>query len=167
VAPGEIGDLYIRGVGLSPGYWRDPERTRAAFLPNPRMPGDRIYKTGDLARIDAEGRVVLLGRSDFQIKSRGYRIELGEIESALHSLDAVRECAVVGVETEGFEGTTLGCAYVPQPGSAVTAADLRRRLGERLPNYMLPSRWRQVEQLPLNANGKLDRRALKDLLAVP
>jgi amino acid adenylation domain-containing protein len=161
VSAGETGDLYIRGVGLSPGYWRDPERTAAAFL---SKNGDRIYKTGDLARVDETGRIVLVGRSDFQIKSRGYRIELGEIESALHTIDGLRECAVVGVETGGFEGTTLGCAYVPQPGIAVTTADLRRRLAERLPAYMVPSRWQCLERLPLNANGKVDRGALRDLL---
>ncbi|HEY3279485.1 MAG TPA: amino acid adenylation domain-containing protein [Gemmatimonadales bacterium] len=163
VSAGAIGDLYIRGVGLSPGYWRDAERTAAAFL---GRDGDRIYKTGDLARVDEAGRIVLVGRSDFQIKSRGYRIELGEIESALHTIDGLRECAVVGVETGGFEGTMLGCAYVPQPGIAVTTAALRRRLAERLPSYMIPSRWRCLERLPLNANGKVDRGALRELLRV-
>ena len=165
VPPGTIGDLYIRGVGLSPGYWRDPARTAAAFLPTPRgLAGDRLYKTGDLARVDEAGRIVLVGRSDFQIKSRGYRIELGDIESALHAIDVLRESAVVGVETGGFEGTALGCAYVPQPGTEVTPTDLRRRLAERLPSYMVPSRWRRLEHLPLNANGKVDRGALRDLL---
>ncbi|HXF94904.1 MAG TPA: amino acid adenylation domain-containing protein, partial [Gemmatimonadales bacterium] len=163
VAPGDTGDLYIRGVGLSPGYWRDPERTRAAFLPNPYgPPGDRIYRTGDLARVDGDGTITLVGRSDFQIKSRGYRIELEEIESVLHGIETVRQCAVVGVETDGFEGTAVACAYVSQPGADVTPADLRRRLAERLPPYMVPSRWRRVDQLPLNPNGKVDRRAVKE-----
>src|SRR5437762_4630094 len=95
VAAGDIGDLYIRGTGLSPGYWRDPEKTDRVFLPCPggAGPRDRIYKTGDLARRGADGLFYFLGRADTQIKSRGYRIELGEIEAALHSLPALRESA--------------------------------------------------------------------------
>src|SRR2546425_788061 len=103
VPPGEVGDLYIRGVGLSPGYWRDAEKTRAVFLSNPfgSDPADRIYRTGDLARIGDDGLVYFLGRADSQIKSRGYRIELGEIETALNALSCLRECAVVAVATDG------------------------------------------------------------------
>src|SRR2546427_700946 len=84
VPPGEVGDLYIRGVGLSPGYWRDPEKTRATFVPNPMSPdpADRLYRTGDLAKTGVDGLVYFLGRADSQIKSRGYRIERGEIETA-------------------------------------------------------------------------------------
>src|SRR5206468_830593 len=101
VAPGDIGELYIRGVGLSPGYWRDLEKTRSAFLPYPggAGPQDRIYKTGDLARRGADGLVYFVGRADTQIKSRGYRIELGEIETALHSLPGLRESAVVAIQS--------------------------------------------------------------------
>ena len=88
LAPGEVGQLYIGGVGLSPGYWRDPEKTRAVFLANPysQNPNDRIYKTGDLASTGPDGLVYVHGRSDSQIKSRGYRIELGEIEKELTPL---------------------------------------------------------------------------------
>ncbi|MEM7400268.1 MAG: AMP-binding protein, partial [Pseudomonadota bacterium] len=93
---GEIGHLYIRGVGLSPGYWRDEEKTNAAFQPNPHQEGDRIYRTGDLARMGEDGNVRFLGREDSQIKSRGYRIELGEIETALSALPYLKESAVVG-----------------------------------------------------------------------
>src|SRR5207247_9513078 len=109
VPPGEVGDLYIRGGGLSPGYWRDPEKTRAAFVPNPMSPDpvDRLYRTGDLARTGADGLVYFLGRADSQIKSRGYRIELGEIETALNAMDFIQECAVVAIPTDGFEGTVI------------------------------------------------------------
>ena len=159
---GEIGDLYIRGVGLSPGYWRDEEKTRAAFLPNPYGPaGDRIYRTGDLARLGADGFVYYVGRADTQIKSRGYRIELGEIEAALHSLGLLRECAVVGVPSAGFEGTAICCTYVLDGVEGVTPALLRERLTKLVPNYMLPGRWLQLEVLPKNANGKIDRPALR------
>jgi amino acid adenylation domain-containing protein len=160
---GEIGDLYIRGVGLSPGYWRDEEKTRAAFLPNPlaSVPGDRIYRTGDLARLGSDGLVYYIGRADTQIKSRGYRIELGEIEAALHSLGILRECAVVGVPSTGFEGTAICCTFVPDGAGTVTPARLRERLTKLVPSYMLPGRWLELDVLPKNANGKIDRPALR------
>jgi len=167
VPRGGIGDLYIRGVGLSPGYWCDPEKTRAAFVPNPHDPSDRLYRTGDLARVDEQGRIVLVGRADSQIKIRGYRIELGEIEAALHALDALCESAVVPVATDGFGEPALACVYVPHRGAEVAPAALRQRLAELLPPYMLPTRWKRLERLPLNPNGKVDRRALRDLLAAP
>jgi len=164
VADGEIGDLYIRGVGLSPGYWRDPDKTRSAFLPNPggESPHDRIYKTGDLARRGADGLIYFLGRADTQIKSRGYRIELGEIEAALHSLAGLQESAVVAVQSDGFEGWLICCAYVPASGCDVSPASLRERLAKLLPGYMLPARWMRYDVLPKNANGKIDRPRLKE-----
>jgi len=166
---GEVGDLYIRGVGVSPGYWRDPERTRAAFVPNPHYPdpGDRLYKTGDLARVGADGLVYFLGRVDTQIKSRGYRIELGEIESAVRTLEGVAECAVVALRTDGFEGATICCAFAPVLGRTdVTPAKLRVALGRIVPRYMLPFRWLALDTLPKNANGKIDRRKLTETFQV-
>lgn len=163
VSAGEIGDLYLAGVGLSPGYWRDEEKTRAAFLPDPRDPDARIYRTGDLARVDEEGLVHFLGRADSQIKSRGYRIELGEIESAFNAIAGVRECAVVGVEGEGFEGVAICAAWVADAELEPTA--LRRSLAAALPSYMLPARWMALDALPKNQNGKIDRPALRELFA--
>jgi len=159
----EIGDLYIGGVGLSPGYWRDDDRTRAAFVPDPRTqdPTARIYRTGDLATRDDSGLVRFLGRADSQIKHRGYRIELGEIETAMNALDGIRECAVVGVDTGGFEGTTICCAYQAVPDRDVTPRALRTALLETIPSYMVPSRWTATDGLPTNANGKIDRRAVR------
>ena len=164
VASGEIGDLYIRGVGLSPGYWRDPDKTRAAFLPYPGGggPRDRIYKTGDLARRGPDGLFYYVGRADTQIKSRGYRIELGEIEAALHSLASLRESAVVAIQSEGFEGWLICCAYVPAPGTGVSTKSLRKDLAALVPSYMLPARWMRYEVLPKNENGKIDRPRLKN-----
>ncbi len=164
VGAGDIGDLYIRGVGVSPGYWRDPEKTRAAFLPYPggASPQDRIYKTGDLARRGADGLFYFVGRADTQIKSRGYRIELGEIEAALHSLPGLRESAVVAIQSEGFEGWLICCAYVPAPGEGVSTKSLRKDLAALVPGYMLPARWMRYEVLPKNDNGKIDRPQLKN-----
>lgn len=161
---GEIGDLYIGGVGLSPGYWRDEQKTRAAFVPDPRDASGtaRLYRTGDLARVDADGRFHFLGRADSQIKSRGYRIELGEVESALSAVAGVRECAVVGVEGESFEGVTIGAAYVGD--EELRPAALRRELAAVLPSYMLPAHWLSLDVLPKNQNGKIDRPELRERL---
>jgi amino acid adenylation domain-containing protein len=164
VPQGETGNLYIRGVGLSPGYWRDREKTDAVFLPNPQSsdPGDRIYKTGDLARIGLDGLVYFLGRADSQIKSRGYRIELGEIESALNAVDGLEECAVVAVNSDGFEGAMICCAYALKSGVQVTPNILREMLSKALPHYMLPSKWMAFDKLPKNANAKIDRPKLRE-----
>ena len=164
VAAGEIGELYIRGVGVSPGYWREPEKTRRAFVPFPGAtdPRDRIYRAGDLARRGADGLVYFLGRADTQIKSRGYRIELGEIEAALNTVPGVEQSAVVALQTSGFEGAVICCAYMPSAGAALTPAALRRELGRLIPPYMLPARWFVTGQLPVNANGKIDRRRVRE-----
>src|SRR5579872_6601227 len=163
VGRGQTGDLYIGGVGLSPGYWRDPRKTSEVFLAHPDSsdPSERIYKTGDLARIEDDGSIYLVGRSDTQIKSRGYRIELGEIETAVHALTGIQEAAVVAVDAPGLEGSTICCAYVPSPGSAIATLSLKKRLAQALPHYMLPARWMEVTRLPHNGNGKTDRTWLK------
>ena len=161
--PGQIGDLYISGVGLSPGYWNDPEKTKTAFLPNPSgAGGDRIYKTGDLASLGEDGLIYLHGRADSQIKSRGYRIELGEIEAALNATHGVRECAVVAINTDNFEGATICCAVVPNNGVELHPQALRQQLSQRLPQYMMPSQWMCINALPLNGNGKIDRPKLRE-----
>jgi amino acid adenylation domain-containing protein len=158
----EIGDLYISGAGLSPGYWRDPEKTSAAFLPDPRNPqNSRLYRTGDLAWLGEDGLINFVGRADTQIKVRGYRIELGEIESALHSFGTLEECAVVAVQNENFGGWMICCAYVVRNGLDVTPNSLREHLKKLIPNYMFPVRWTLYEVLPKNANGKIDRPLLK------
>jgi amino acid adenylation domain-containing protein len=163
VGEGETGELYIRGVGLSPGYWSDPERTRSAFLPFP--PGthtaERIYRTGDRARRGADGLIYFAGRRDQQIKSRGYRIELGEIEAALGTLAELRESAVIAAESPGFEGWMICCAYVPHSGHSVDPRQLRPRLARLLPAYMLPTRWMRCGALPRDPNGKVDRPDLR------
>jgi len=108
---------------------------------------------------------VLVGRADTQIKSRGYRIELGEIEAVLHTIGTLEESAVVAVESAGIDGLAIACGYAPRAGVALEPADLRTLLAARLPAYMLPSRWRRFDRLPLNANGKVDRKALKEIFA--
>ncbi|MBT8081306.1 MAG: amino acid adenylation domain-containing protein [Gammaproteobacteria bacterium] len=161
----EIGDLYIRGIGLSPGYWQDDEKTRAVFVQHPASDdaADLIYRTGDLARIDEHGLFRYLGRADSQIKSRGHRIELGEIETALNTLDYVHECAVVGVDSGGFEGTSICCAFVTDKDADVTPVMLRKDLAALVPRYMIPAQWMDMAALPKNANGKIDRSNIRGI----
>jgi acyl-coenzyme A synthetase/AMP-(fatty) acid ligase len=106
--------------------------------------------------------VYFLGRADSQVKSRGYRIELGEVEAAVHAVSGVRECAVSAIETGGFEGAVLCCAYSATPGSELEPNALRRELAKALPPYMLPVRWKSLGRLPRNGNGKIDRKALRE-----
>jgi amino acid adenylation domain-containing protein len=170
-AAGETGDLYIAGAGLSPGYWRDAGKTEQAFLADPRGGAGRIYRTGDLARVEDDGLVYFVGRSDSQVKSRGHRIELGEVEVAANSLDAVREVAVVAVDTGDFDAKAICCAWAPTE-DAPAGERLRSELQPLLPAYMVPSRWLRLDALPKNANGKIDRRRVRELfegteIAVP
>ena len=160
--PGEIGHLFIAGAGLAEGYWEDPEKTAAAFVPEFGNDGGLMYRTGDLARMGADGIVHFVGRADTQVKSRGYRIELGEIETALGTVDDLKEYAVVAVDQGGFEGATICCAYSAKDGRYLPPADLRTRLSARLPPYMIPMRWAVLDPLPKNANGKIDRPRLRD-----
>lgn len=160
-APGVTGDLYIGGVGLSPGYWRNPEDTTRAFMEPPER-GGRIYRTGDLARYGEDGLVYFVGRKDHQVKSRGYRIELGEIEVALNTVNSLRECAVLAVHSDGFEGVKICCAYVPLDGAQISPLKLRNELSALLPDYMIPSEWKAYSELPKNATGKIDRRRLSE-----
>jgi amino acid adenylation domain-containing protein len=164
VPPREIGDLYIAGAGLSPGYWRDPEKTAGAFSHSALAvrSGGRLYRTGDLAWRDEEGLVYFAGRTDTQIKVRGYRIELGEVETALNSLGRLEECAVVAIQTDNFGGWMICCAYVGCPGIEVSANSLREHLKKLLPSYMFPVRWMPYDALPKNANGKIDRPRLRE-----
>ena len=162
---GEVGDLYIEGSGLSPGYWKDIAKTKAAFMRHTNEEGSRkrIYKTGDLASLGSDGLVYFHGRSDYQIKSRGYRIELGEIESALSHNELLREYAVVPVHIDGFEGTAIGCAYVgTKRKNGSLAPLLKQKLKNKIPSYMLPQVWMEFERLPRNGNGKIDRKKLSD-----
>ena len=161
----EIGDLFISGAGLSPGYWRDPTKTAAAFLQDKNDPTRRLYRTGDLAYRDEQGLVWFVGRADTQIKVRGYRIELGEIETALNSMSKLQECAVVAIPTDNFGGYMICAAYVVRAGEQATLADLREHLKKLVPSYMMPARWTAYEALPKNANGKIDRPRLKDAFA--
>ena len=164
VETGSIGNLYIGGAGVSPGYWRDAAKTEQCFIGDPfgSNPSARLYKTGDLARADSKGQVYFVGRADTQIKSRGYRIELGEIETALNTIPGLKESAIVAVQTDGFENQAICCAYSTMDPD-VSPASVRSLLRKNLPTYMLPSKWLKLEALPRNANGKVDKPLLREL----
>ncbi|MBI0329352.1 non-ribosomal peptide synthetase [Burkholderia plantarii] len=156
VPPGVPGELYLGGGGLARGYLGRPDLTAERFVPDPfaTVPGARLYRTGDLARWRTDGALDYLGRIDHQVKIRGLRIELGEIEAALTALASVREAVVVALD-----GRLI--AYVTGEASeALDPAALRTALSTRLPDYMVPWRIVVLDALPLNPNGKVDRRAL-------
>jgi amino acid adenylation domain-containing protein len=159
VSPGQTGQIAVKSRYLSPGYWRKPELTHAAFLPDPQGGGERIYLTGDLGRMQADGSLLHLGRKDSQVKVRGYRVEITEIEMALLSLDVVKE-AVVLAEEEEAGGRRLVAYLVPTNSPPPTVGTLRVGLAKYLPGYMLPATFVILEALPLTPNGKVDRRAL-------
>ncbi len=161
VPVGVPGELYIGGAGLARGYLNRPDLTAERFVPHPfsAAPGERLYQTGDRVRYRTDGSLEFLGRLDQQVKVRGFRIEPGEIESVLSEHPGVRDCVVVA-QRQGAASTRL-VAYVTRASeTAITTSELRRYLKERLPEYMLPALIVELEALPLNANGKVDRSAL-------
>ncbi|MDX6694480.1 MAG: hypothetical protein QOF02_2083 [Blastocatellia bacterium] len=162
---GVAGELHIGGVGLGRGYWRRAKLTAEKFVPHPYSAtgGERLYRSGDLAKYGSDGRIEYLGRLDYQVKVRGFRIELGEIEAALMEQSSVREAVVVAQEeaTGGAAGHRLVAYLVrEQEDEALDVSRLRATLKERLPEYMIPSAFVMLAEMPLSPNGKIDRRAL-------
>ncbi|RSN41938.1 non-ribosomal peptide synthetase [Amycolatopsis sp. WAC 04197] len=156
VPAGQAGELHLSGAGLARGYWGRPGATADRFVADPGVPGGRMYRTGDLVRYD-DGELEFLGRADDQVKVRGFRVELGEIESVLAAAPGVGEVVVVARERK--PGVKQLVAYVvTAPGEALD--DLAEVAAAVLPDYMVPSAFVVLDALPLNANGKVDRRAL-------
>ena len=156
VAAGEVGEIAVRSRYLSPGYWRDPERTEAAFLPDPTGGDMRTYLTGDLGRRGTDGILIHAGRRDFQVKVRGYRIEVSEIEGALRAMEVIRDVVVVDRETEPGK-VRLVAYFVAAGAEPVSTRTLREHLAQTLPDYMMPSAFVAMAAIPLTPNGKIDR----------
>ncbi|WP_338552863.1 non-ribosomal peptide synthase/polyketide synthase [Paenibacillus sp. KS-LC4] len=157
VPAGVAGEMYVAGEGLARGYLNRPELTAEKFVDDPFAPGERMYRSGDLARWLPDGNIEYMGRIDHQVKIRGYRIELGEVEAQLLKVESVREAMVMAREDENGEKQL--CAYVVAD-KLLTVSELRGRLLQEMPGYMIPSYFVQLEKMPLTANGKTDRKAL-------
>ena len=156
---GVAGELHIGGVPVARGYLNQPELTAERFIASPFVAGDRLYKTGDLARYLADGTIEYLGRTDFQVKIRGFRIELGEIEARLRAHASVRETVVLARD-DGSGEKRLVAYYTAREAGEVSAEELRSQLLESLPEYMVPAAYVHLDALPLTSDGKLDRQAL-------
>ncbi|MDP4138087.1 MAG: surfactin non-ribosomal peptide synthetase SrfAA, partial [Bacillota bacterium] len=156
---GVAGELYIAGDGVGRGYLHLPELTEEKFLQDPFVPGDRMYRTGDVVRWLPDGTIEYLGREDDQVKVRGYRIELGEIEAVIQQAPDVAKAVVLARPDE--QGNLEVCAYVVQkPGSEFAPAGLREHAARQLPDYMVPAYFTEVTEIPLTPSGKVDRRKL-------
>jgi amino acid adenylation domain-containing protein len=161
VAPNQVGEIAVKGRHLHSGYWRRPELNDAKFLPGPSGGDERIYLTGDLGTMLPDNFLIHLGRKDSMVKIRGYRVEVGETERALLSHPQVINAAVAAWDRELGE-KYLTAYVVPRQVSPPTIVSLHEYLGEKLPEYMIPSKFIFLETLPVAASGKIDRLALPD-----
>ena len=156
--PGTIGELCVRGTGISTGYYNNLEKTREMFVQNPLNQAyeEKIYRTGDLVEYNKYGELIYLSRKDFQVKHLGHRIELGEIETAVSSLSDITRCCCLYDEKHGRITLFLDKDIVKE--------ELYLQLKNLIPDYMVPGKVVYLENLPLNANGKIDRLKLKNYL---
>jgi pyochelin synthetase len=152
------GELYIGGVGVAQGYWQDPEKTTRSYVVHPVFQ-ERIYRTGDLGVRRKDGYIEFLGREDNQVKVRGHRIELGEIESVLQQQSGVTN-AVTKVVGDQPQDAYIAAYIVPNDGETLNVEELQKHAAAFLPDYMIPTKFVLLEQLPLGATGKVDRKAL-------
>ncbi len=158
---GEVGEIVVKSRYLSCGYWNQPALEQEKYLPDPDDATKRIFRLRDTGRLQADGCLELVGRKDFQLKVRGYRVEPGEVEAALLAIPGVREAVVLGKE-DAISDKRLVAYIVPHERAALTASGLRSALAPALADYMLPSAYIFMDQLPLTERGKVDRRALPD-----
>jgi amino acid adenylation domain-containing protein len=161
--PGQVGEIVVRSPFVCPGYWNRPDLTAERFGGGPNGSPDRYFRTGDLGIRDTNGCLYHRGRKDFQVKVRGYRVEVREIEACLVTIPGVRDSAVRG--WSGRDGETYLAAYVVTDRHRPPFAEMRRRLAETLPGYMVPAVFVELDRLPVTPNGKLDHHALPEPVA--
>lgn len=156
---GEVGELCVKGTSLAVGYYNNPEKTKAAFVQNPLNDkyDEIIYRTGDLVSYNEFGEILYMGRKDYQIKHMGHRIELGEIETAVSSLDDISRCCCL------YDEQKSKIVLVVESETEVSRVELNQRLKDIIPEYMLPGKVVTIPVMPLNANGKIDRKMLKEM----
>ncbi|MEU7765385.1 amino acid adenylation domain-containing protein [Nocardia sp. NPDC049190] len=159
VPSGVVGEIYLGGRQLARGYLNRPGLTAERFVADPFRAGGRLYRTGDLARRDDEGDIEFIGRADEQVKVRGHRIELGEVEATVTDHAAAAHCVVIVAEHEML-GPVLAAYVVPAPGVDIDLDEIRAHVAATLPEYMVPSAFAVIDEIPLTAHGKLDKRAL-------
>jgi len=161
VAPGEVGELFISGVGLARGYYNRPDLTAERFVPDPfsKEPGARMYHTGDLGRWLPDGNLECLGRNDDQVKVRGFRIELGEISTVLEQHAGVHQAVTIVREDQPGD-QRIAAYYIPNASHPTPVSELRSHLQQLLPDYMVPSYFVEMDQFPLTPSGKTDKKLL-------
>lgn len=157
---GEAGELCLAGVGLARGYLNNAQLTNERFLEHPAVPGERIYRTGDIARWLPDGNIEYLGREDQQVKIRGLRIELGEIENTIRTVPGIADCVVIAKKYS--ESIDLIVSYLVCKED-IDVDVLKQQLRRYLPEYMVPSHFEKIDEIPLNSNGKADRKALPEI----
>ena len=152
---GEVGELCVRGSSLALGYYKDPEKTVKAFVQNPLNTNylEKIYRTGDLVKLNDRNEIIFLGRKDFQIKHMGYRIELGEIENAILGINSVDNICVLYDSLK----KEIVAFYIGE----IKKSTIRKELIAKIPKYMIPTKWKQMDKFPINSNGKINRNTLK------
>jgi amino acid adenylation domain-containing protein len=160
---GEEGELYVRASTVAWGYWDEPEKTHNAFVKNPLRPGvdERVYKTGDLVRLDSDGNYVFIGRKDHMIKSRGYRIEIGEVETVLCNHPEIKQAVVLPIPDE-LIGNRLTAIIVPACPDEISEEDVLKHCLAQLPKYMVPETIEFRDSLPMTSSGKVDRMKLRN-----
>ena len=165
VPAGATGELYLGGPGVARGYLNRPGQTAERFVPDPFTPGARLYRTGDRVRLRADGRLAFLGRIDDQVKIRGYRVEPGEVSAAVRASCSIAQADTLAIEHDGR--LRLVTFVVMRDGAAFDEAAVRAALAATLPDYMVPAQFVALPRLPVTANGKIDRAALRELAAAP
>lgn len=157
---GVPGDLYIAGIGLARGYLNNPEKTKASFMEDPFYPGEHMYRTGDRGYLTEDGNIMFLGREDNQVKIRGMRVELGEIENRIREFAGIKDAVVLFQKGDVISHLI---AYYSSDQFDLDGLTIKNKLSKELPEYMVPSFYMELQQFPLNANGKVDRNHLPNI----